>query len=68
MLDYMPSAMRDLGFDPAHPARFLLDRCPQAYCFHPKGALSIGVQATEKASGCVGVLFSHQPMQCGGKR
>jgi FkbM family methyltransferase len=67
VLEFMPSAMRDLGFDPSHLVHFLLDRGFRAYCIHPKGRLSMGIPTAGNASSYVDLLFSRHRIECGGE-
>jgi FkbM family methyltransferase len=65
VLEYMPSAMRDLGFNPSHLIGFLVDRGFHIYRVHPKGKLSTGIPSVIEDSGYVDLLCSRNPIVCG---
>lgn len=63
-LEYMPSAMRDLGFEPSHLIDFLVQRDFKIYRHHSGGKLSQGMPAITKDPGYVNLLFSRQAIEC----
>ena len=62
VLEYMPSAMRELGFEPSHLIDFLIDRDFRIYQVHSRGKLSLGVPAILDNSSYFNLLFSRRPM------
>lgn len=67
VLEYMPSAMRELGFDPSQLIRFLHEHAFQSYCIHPGGKLSREVPAAMDDSSYVDLLFSRRAVEAGGE-
>lgn len=65
VLEYAPSAMRELGFNPSQLVGFLVDRGFQVYLVCPKGKLSPGIPSGLDDSGYVDLLFSRRPIACG---
>ena len=65
VLEYAPSAMRGLGFDPSQLVAFLVDRGFQVYLLRSKGELSPGIPSGLADSGYVDLLFSRNPIACG---
>jgi FkbM family methyltransferase len=65
VLEYMPSAIRDLGFSPADLIGFLVDRGFQIHVVRPKGKLSTGIPSEVEDSGYVDLLFTRHPIACG---
>lgn len=65
VLEYAPSAMRELGFDPSQLIRFLVERGFQVYLVRPKGKLSAGMPASMDDSSYVDLLFSRRPIASG---
>ena len=66
VLEYMPSAMRELGFDPAHLTSFWMERGFQAYLVGSGGKLSAGVPSVLEESGYADLLFSRRPIVLSG--
>jgi FkbM family methyltransferase len=60
VLEYAPSAMRQLGFDPSQLLQFLTDRGFRAYLVRRKGVLSEGIPSGLEESGYVDLLFSRR--------
>ncbi len=65
VLEFMPSAMRELGFEPSHLIDFLVERDFKIYHVHPRGKLSPGMPAIMKDSSYFNLLFSRRPIACG---
>jgi FkbM family methyltransferase len=65
VLEYAPSAMRGLGFNPSHLISFLADRSFQVYLVRPKGKLSPGLPSPMEDSGYVDLLFRRRPIASG---
>jgi len=66
VLEYSPSGMRSLGFDPSSLIKFLLDRGFQVYLVRSKGKLTPGMPTAMGQHGYVDLLFSRKPMACRG--
>lgn len=64
LLEYMPSAMRDLGFEPSHLIDFFLERDFKIYQVQPKGKVSLGMPNIRRDSGYVNLLFSRRSIVC----
>ena len=64
VLEFMPSAMRELGFDSSHLIDFFVDRDFKIYQAHPRGKLSRGVPAETKDSSYFDLLFSRRDIAC----
>jgi FkbM family methyltransferase len=64
VLEFMPSAMRDLGFEPSHLIDFLIERDFKVYQIHPRGKLSPGVPDSMNDSSYCDLLFSRTPIPC----
>jgi FkbM family methyltransferase len=62
-LEYMPSAMRDLGFEPLQLIDFFVERDFKIYQVSRGGELSQGISAVSKDSAYVNLLFSHRLMK-----
>ena len=62
LLEYMPSAMRELGFEPSHLIDFLVERDFKVYQIHPRGKLSPGLPPDMKDSSYLDLLFSRRPI------
>jgi FkbM family methyltransferase len=62
VLEYAPTAMRELGFDSSQLVGFLVDRGFQVYLVGRKGMLSPGIPAGINDSGYVDLLFSRRPI------
>jgi FkbM family methyltransferase len=65
VLEYAPSALRDLGFDPSQLVAFLVGRGFQIYQVLPKGELSPGIPAGLADTDYADLLFSRRPLACG---
>jgi FkbM family methyltransferase len=65
VLEFMPSAMRELGFEPSHLIDFFVERDFEVYQIHPRGKLSPGLPRDMKDSSYFDLLFSHHPIACG---
>jgi FkbM family methyltransferase len=66
LLEFMPSAMRELGFSPAHLIDFFVERSFEIYLVHPRGKLSRGMPAAMKDSDYFNLLFSRRLIACDG--
>lgn len=58
VLEFMPSAMRELGFEPSHLIDFLVALDFKIYCIHPRGKLTPGMPDTMNDPGYFDLLFS----------
>ena len=65
VLEFMPSAMRELGFEPSHLIDFFAERDFRIYQVHPRGKLSPGKPAAMKDSSYINLLFSRRPIPTG---
>jgi FkbM family methyltransferase len=65
LLEFMPSAMRDLGFEPSHLIHFFAERGFGIYHVGRRGRLSQGMPAIMEDSGYVNLLFSRRPIAGG---
>ena len=65
VLEFMPSAMRDLGFEPSHLIDFFLERDFKVYQVLPRGKLSPGMPDLTSDSSYCDLLFSRHPIPCG---
>jgi FkbM family methyltransferase len=65
VLEYAPSAMRELGFNPSDLIQLLTRRGLQCYLIGPKGRLSPGVPSGIMDSDYVDLLFSRNPLARG---
>ena len=63
-LEFMPSAMRELGFDPSHLIDLLVECNFEIYLVHPRGKLSRGMPPVTTDSGYFDLLFSRRPVAC----
>ncbi len=68
VLEFMPSAMRELGFEPSDLIDFLVERDFEVYRLHPRGKLSPGMPGIMKDSSYFNLLFSRRPLGCGGEK
>lgn len=68
VLEFMPSAMRELGFEPSHLIDFLVERDFNIYQVHPRGKLSPGMPPILEDSSYFNLLFSRRPIACGGEK
>jgi FkbM family methyltransferase len=62
VLEFMPSALRELGFEPSHLIDFFVERGFKIYHIHPRGKLSPGVPEITKESSYFDLLFSRHPI------
>jgi FkbM family methyltransferase len=58
LLEYMPSAMHELGFDPSQLIGFFTEREFRIYQVHPRGRLVTGIPADLKDSEYIDLLFT----------
>ena len=65
VLEFMPSAMRELGFEPSRLIDLFVERDFKVYQVHPRGKLSPGVPDTMSDSSYCDLLFSRNPIPCG---
>ena len=65
VLEYTPSAMRELGFEPSHLIDFFAERDFKIYEIHSRGKLSPGMPAVMKDSSYFNLLFSRRSIACG---
>ena len=63
VLEYMPSALCELGFDPAELIRFFVDRDFHTYHVCPKGKLLPGIPSAMEPAGYADLLFSRSSFQ-----
>jgi len=63
VLEFMPLAMRELGFNPSHLIDFLIERDFEIYLVHRRGKLSRGIPRAMKDSSYCNLLFSRRPLQ-----
>lgn len=68
VLEFMPSAMRELGFDPSRLIDFLLERDFEIYLVHRGGRLSRGMPRVVNDSSYFNLLFSRRPIASDGTR
>ena len=66
VLEYSPSAMRVLGFDPSNLIAFLVDLGFESYIVGSKGKLVRGTPSSVKESGYVDLLFSRHRIASAG--
>jgi FkbM family methyltransferase len=64
VLEFTPSMMIELGFDPTKLINFLVERNFNIYVVHPRGKLSPGLPHAMNDSGYVDLLFSRRPIAC----
>jgi FkbM family methyltransferase len=64
LLEFMPSAMRELGFNPSHLIDFFLERHFEIYLVHRRGQLSQGMPPVVKESSYFNLLFSRRRIAC----
>jgi FkbM family methyltransferase len=67
VLEFMPSAMREMGFDPSHLIDFFVERGFGIYLVHPRGKLTEGLPSSRNDSDYFDLLFSRRPMPCDGE-
>jgi FkbM family methyltransferase len=64
VLEFTPSAMLELGFDPSHLIGFFIERGFEIYLIHPRGKLTRGMPTIIKDSSYFDLLFSRHPIVC----
>jgi FkbM family methyltransferase len=64
VLEFMPSAMRELGFDPSQLIDFFAHLGFRVYQILPHGKLSQGMPSTIPDSAYIDLLFSRHPIAC----
>ena len=64
VLEFTPSMMIEMGFDPSKLIDFLVERDFRIYVVHPRGKLSPGLPHAMNDSGYVDLLFSRRPIAC----
>jgi FkbM family methyltransferase len=67
VLEFMPSAMREMGFDPSHLIDFFVERDFKVYLVHPRGKLTQGLPSSGNDADYFDLLFSRRPMPCDGE-
>jgi FkbM family methyltransferase len=67
LLEFMPSAMHELGFDPSQLIDLLVQCDFEIYLVHPRGMLSRGMPSVTMNSSYFDLLFSRRPFACDGK-
>jgi FkbM family methyltransferase len=63
-LEFMPSAMSELGFNPSHLIDLLVECNFEIYVVHPRGKLSLGKPPLTMNSSYCDLLFSRRPIAC----
>jgi FkbM family methyltransferase len=66
ILEYAPSDMRDLGFEPSRLIKFLTDRGFECSLINADGTLSPGVPNVAEDGSYVDLLFRRYPLASGG--
>jgi FkbM family methyltransferase len=61
LLEFTPSAMREMGFEPSDLIRFFEEKDFKAYQIHPRGKLTSGVPAIADTGYC-NLLFSRRKL------
>jgi FkbM family methyltransferase len=64
VLEFMPSAMRELGFEPSQLIDFLVERDFKVYRIRPRGKLSPGLPPDTNNTDYLDLLFSRRPLAC----
>ncbi len=65
LLEFMPSAMRELGFEPSHLIDFLVERDFKIYLVHPRGKLSPGMPVHHERIQAISTFCSAAvPLHC----
>lgn len=67
VLEYMPSIMRELGFNPTDLIDFLVGRGFEIYLAGPHGEVSRGTVPEIEGAGYVDLLFRRRPLRAGGE-
>jgi len=66
-LEFAPSSMRELGFNPSHLIDLLVECNFEIYLVHPRGKLSRGMPPVTISSSYCDLLFSRRPIACDGE-
>jgi FkbM family methyltransferase len=66
VLEFMPAAMREMGFDPSQLIDLFVERGFKIYQVHPRGKLSRGVPAVTRDSSYFDLLFTRRDLACVG--
>jgi FkbM family methyltransferase len=64
VLEFTPSMMIEMGFDPSKLIDFFVERGFKIYVVHPRGKLSPGLPHAMNDSGYVDLLLSRRPIAC----
>jgi hypothetical protein len=64
VLEFTPSMMIEMGFDPSKLIDFFVERDFKIYVVHPRGKLSPGLPPAMNDSGYVDLLLSRRPVAC----
>jgi FkbM family methyltransferase len=67
VLEFMPSLMREMGFDPSQLIDFFVARNFKIYLVHPRGKLTQGLPTARNDSDYFDLLFTRRPMACDGE-
>ena len=67
VLEFMPPAMRDLGFEPSHLLDFFAEQEYKIFCVHPRGMLSEGVPSSLEDTSYCNLLFRRRPIEREGR-
>jgi FkbM family methyltransferase len=65
VLEFMPSALREMGFEPSDLIDFFVERDFKVFQIHPRGKLSPGIPAAIKDSSYFDLLFSRRSIAFG---
>ena len=68
VLELMPSALRELGFEPSHLVDFFVEQDFKVYRILPRGELSPALPGIVNDSGYSNLLFSRLPLACGSEK
>jgi FkbM family methyltransferase len=63
VLEFMPSAMRELGIEPSHLIDFFVERGFGIYLVHSRGKLSKGMPTIPNDSSYFDLLFTRRPVR-----
>ena len=64
VLEFMPSAMRELGFESSQLIDLFVEQDFKVYQVHPRGKLSSGIPVAMSDSSYCDLLFSRTPIPC----
>ena len=64
LLEFMPSAMRDMGFEPSHLIDLFTEQDFKIYVVHSGGKLSEGMPCLTSESSYINLLFSRRAISC----